>query len=337
MHEDQAIEILTGYVASDISKLARFFTVLAAEIDQPRSKAHAIVYDPDAPITIDGRPERQGRVTVYFLRPLAFRASTPALLIDASAEIAINRRLWGTCLQSAEVEIGRHAVIVQTVAKGFSNQSLTGCSAIGAAWRPNEAKQLRGQLAELIKRQGGAPLIGANKAVEESLKPHLPGTSLAHFGAIRGRNDFQSTDTCYVIGREQPSPRAIESYARALFSSDPDPLLCIGGLPGSGGRYVLQARGLRMEDGSAVPIDVEVHPDPRCQLVLEQIREREIEQLIDRLRLIHNEEPKRVFVLSEIVCDLTISSVTPWRRLARERQPLGAGAGKGGSPPSIRD
>ena len=55
---------------------------------------------------------------------------------------------------------------------------------------------------------------------------------------------------------------------------------------------------------------------PRCQLVLEQIREREIEQLIDRLRLIHNEEPKRVFLLNRIVCDVTVSTASSggiWR------------------------
>ena len=53
-----------------------------------------------------------------------------------------------------------------------------------------------------------------------------------------------------------------------------------------------------MRDGSSVAGKVLVHPDPRVQAVIEQVRERETAQAIDRLRLIHRTVPARVIVLS---------------------------------------
>ncbi len=55
---------------------------------------------------------------------------------------------------------------------------------------------------------------------------------------------------------------------------------------------------------------VDVHPDPYCQMVLEQIRERESEQAIDRLRLVR-QDGKRVIILSNVVLDLDVDEVYP--------------------------
>jgi hypothetical protein len=78
-------------------------------------------------------------------------------------------------------------------------------------------------------------------------------------------------------------------------------------------------RGYRLRDGSSVTGKVWVHPDPRVQAVLEQVRERETAQAIDRLRLIHRTNPARVIVLSNLVLDLTIDRLTTWREIMPSR------------------
>jgi hypothetical protein len=50
-----------------------------------------------------------------------------------------------------------------------------------------------------------------------------------------------------------------------------------------------------------------VHPDQRVQAVVEQGREAEMVQAIDRLRLIHNEKRKTVYILCSVPVDIPMS------------------------------
>ena len=73
-----------------------------------------------------------------------------------------------------------------------------------------------------------------------------------------------------VAGREQVSPQRLEDMSRSFTATDAEPFQVFGG-------YVKQSRARRMRSGEIQPVEVEVHPDPRCQELLEQIREAEIE------------------------------------------------------------
>jgi hypothetical protein len=67
----------------------------------------------------------------------------------------------------------------------------------------------------------------ANKAVETHLtKENLLGTSVltGHFGAVRGRNDFERCLAALILGRNQPPIEAVEAIARAIYATDPRPL-----------------------------------------------------------------------------------------------------------------
>ena len=70
-----------------------------------------------------------------------------------------------------------------------------------------------------------------------------------------------------------------------------------------------------MRDGSIRVDEVRVHPDPRVQRVLEQVREREIEQAIDRIRLVHNTEIKHVYILCSIPVNITVDRLMTWREM----------------------
>ena len=60
-------------------------------------------------------------------------------------------------------------------------------------------------------------------------------------------------------------------------------------------------------------IEVQVHFDARCQTVLEQIREAEMVQAIDRVRPVFNR--RKIFVLNNLPLDLTVDRALTWPEL----------------------
>ena len=88
-----------------------------------------------------------------------------------------------------------------------------------------------------------------------------------------------------------------------------------------GTRYPTQQRRYRMAGGEAGPaVDVSVHPDPRAQALLEQVREREMEQAVARLRLVHRDRPATVYLLTNLPLDLEVAEVMTWNALCRDRE-----------------
>lgn len=151
-----------------------------------------------------------------------------------------------------------------------------------------------------------------NLPVETLLAPPLsPNVVTGHFGNVRGSDNYKNRVAGIVIGREQAPPRAVEDMARALFADDPEPLDLTGA-------YDETTRGIRLRDGSAVAVRVQVHRDPRVQAVLEAVREDELTQVVDRLRLVHNAEPKRVYLVTNVPTDVTVDRVVTFNELLHE-------------------
>ena len=72
-----------------------------------------------------------------------------------------------------------------------------------------------------------------------------------------------------------------------------------------------EPRGYRgVQRGS---VQVQVHPDWRAQLLLEQVREAESEQALDRLRLLRGEGNQRqVYILSNVPLNVTVDCGWSW-------------------------
>ena len=64
-----------------------------------------------------------------------------------------------------------------------------------------------------------------------------------------------------------------------------------------------------MGNGSRKYAKVATHPDPRVQAVVEQGREAEMLQAIDRLRLIHTQKRKTVYILCSIPLDTSVDEL----------------------------
>ena len=182
--------------------------------------------------------------------------------------------------------------------------------------RPEEAEELRQGIVRFIiarLEDHSSILVVAQLRVatvlEESLKPYIDAGRIlvTHFSALRGLNDFEDCDAAIIVGREQPPPGAVEALARALYWDDPKPLM-IGW-----GYSRLQAKR-RMADGSTKTERIHQHPDTRINGILRQIREREIEQAIDRIRLIYNPDPKSVYILTCIPIEAEITATASWQQ-----------------------
>jgi hypothetical protein len=82
------------------------------------------------------------------------------------------------------------------------------------------------------------------------------------------------------------------------------------------GKYGREPRRIRMKmPGPPVLSKVTVHADPRGQAILETYREREVEQAVDRARLIHNTASKTVYLLTGLVLDITVDRTMTWNEL----------------------
>jgi hypothetical protein len=310
MSDKTIADILDAVESREILKVLRLFRQIRRELPLLRARLNSVWYEPDAQIVVGGEIERAPRVFVSSVRVPRLARETPVLALDGTGSFALNQRIFGEHMTGERFAVRRDAEVWQVTSKIFSRQSLTGTDRRGNPISPqkvHEAARLRREVLDLLKMLPGQILLVTYKQVEEVLRPDLPAhVQTAHFGALRGLNSYEHCETVVVMGREQPSAEAIEALTRPFCATDAEPLIPIG-------EYVLQSRGRRMRNGGANVTEVQVHCDPRCQAMLEQIREAEIAQAIDRVRPVFNR--RRIIVLTNVALDLTVDHALTWPEL----------------------
>jgi hypothetical protein len=332
MTDKQITGILDAVEACEILKVIKLFRQVRREYAQPRDRLSSVWFDPDRPVMVNGQLERHPRVVVSYVRPLRIRKEVPILCLDGTGSIYLNRKIFGDHMTRERFAVPRDAEVYQVTSKTFSRQSITGTDRKGnprSAKNVSEAATLRTQVVEFLSILPGNVLLVSYKAAIEVLIDDLPPrVTTAHFGALRGLNSFEHCETVVVMGREQPSAQAVEALTRPFCADDPAPFLPVGA-------YVAQTRGRRMRDPEAFNlIEAQVHFDARCQTVLEQIREAEMVQAIDRVRPVFNR--RKILVLNNLPLDLTVDRALTWSELRPNKFVL-AFARKGVLPLSARD
>lgn len=288
---------------------------LLIEIDKPREDAVGIgVAD------VQRRPGSQERGKgIVAVKAKALRIGrVPFLHLDGTGDHRMAQRIFG------KMHIAHHPVerspadrgdrIIQVVGAEFHNAGLIGgrkrhggeVVPYHGAWAQTYDAQ-RADILKAIAARPGALIIG-NKAVIEALKPGEHGAHAAHFGAIRGRNDWEKIDRIMIIGREEPPPAAVERIARAFAAHDDAPFETLAGKP-----YPKAQRGIRKRDGSGHGIAVNFHPNAWADRVLKQIRDAEIAQAVDRIRPIFKDQPIEIVLMSPVAVDLTVDQVVAWK------------------------
>ncbi|EAQ46591.1 phage-related protein-like [Roseobacter sp. MED193] len=284
-----------------IQQLQILFECMMEEIDGPNEFATSVTKARN-----DKRdPNQQPGFQAVRIRPLKHGADQPFLYLDGTADADVSRAVFGTNLACHHHPVERNAHVTQVVGCNFSKRRVLGIQNNGEPLFgkiATESKNLFRDLQNVLERHPEAALFSNKPIIKElaSAGSHKAG----HFGALRGRNYWEDKDTVIVIGREQPSPQSVEGIARAYAAAS--------GAGFTSGDYKKVPRGIRTS-GDTVSIDVFAHPDLWGDRILRQIREAEIEQAIDRIRLIHNSEPKAVYLLSPVVVNATVDKVVGWQ------------------------
>jgi len=240
----------------------------------------------------------------------------PAIFIlDATADKAINDVIFPGA-NILHYDRRRNARVIQCVSTRCSTTSLSPARNTDPVSKLNATKRLadvEGLINNVSAGGQGVLVVGPTAITgnpSQGTQPLISVPShcaLAHFNAIRGVDLWKNFDIVILIGRNEPPVKAVEDMARALYYDAITPLA----LPGS---WTTQERGYRIQ-GRKEGVDVVVHADDRVTAVLEQLRECESLQAVDRIRLIHNTVQKTVILLSNIPLDIDVDQLMTWDEL----------------------
>lgn len=250
---------------------------------------------------------------IFTLKQNFISAEIPVLLIDASADSEINKYIWGERLEAIELKAKRNVDITQVKRLTFSKSSI----GIGYDGKEHEEKEQRKELVDFIhnlaeNNPDEKIMVVASKKVIDFLETDFPRNVVTgHFGALRGSNKFEQINIAVIVGREEPQNRAIESLARCLMSRSKDYI--ISNWPD----YEAKTIERKLIEEKVEKERVRFLTNHLCNKVLNQIREQEIEQALDRLRLINSNKSKKVYLLTSIVINEEISESKNWKDLIR--------------------
>jgi hypothetical protein len=289
-------------------------SAILREIEAPRPTFNAIRYN-----------ARRNLIEAARLRRMRHGGkNTAVLFLDGTGDRELNEKLARRRVTHNVIRMERDAEVIGTIGKRYSRQSITGFVRKGREKlpiRPEAAKKLRDDIGQ-IAAQFEDPLLTATKDAVEALVGggHLPANIMtSHNGMTRGRNEWEGRPTAIDAGPETISPGEAELIAGAVYATSPEPILPMptpeeqpDGWPYK--PWPCRATRLRrMRDGRLQIVHVDVHPDPRAQRVIEQIREAGGIQNLDRVRPIYN---RRTLVpMNELVLDLTYDRVLRHREL----------------------
>jgi hypothetical protein len=304
-----------AHSATRLVRISRILERLADELSLGRpGPAYSLLHDGDGLVA-------QGRRIWGF-------DDQRLLLLDGTANPDILRQFVPQLQDVPELRVQRNARITQVQDLTFFRHSLIERATVGddgSPWRPTARLARVAEFIALVARERRT-LVVTNKRVRCALTGENPigmpvstpyaGADIAHFGNIRGTNEFEDHDVVIILGREQPTARAAERLAKAIWYDTAEPIRCIAAGPNAEVQYPYCWRPVSLRDGSLRRVHVRVHPDPRVQAVVEQIREAEMIRGIDRLRLIHSPREKTVFILCNIPLDIPVDRLVTWRQLA---------------------
>jgi hypothetical protein len=237
------------------------------------------------------------------------------LLLDATADYSILKKLFGEH-EFHRIDFEQKAFVTQVWDKTGSNSS----------WNDNETTV--DDLISVLSTYGEIgykALCVAHKALADRLRDMdlHENVDVAHFGDIRGIDAFKEHDTVFITGRNQPPQKAIDGQARALRWDDSEPLShdekALFGAANDA-QFPIELRGYPTADpdiGSGVY--VRSFSDPRIEAIHQQVREAETIQAIARLRMVHIDRPKNVFLLGNHPVEIPINRLMSWNELMPNR------------------
>lgn len=313
--------VLSTYSPGNGQHVARLLRQLAKDMKNGRLDSLAVEYCPDAQSKTEaGTRVNVPMILVHQSKKHKVKPSVALCLIDADADLNINRQFFGQRLRGFELSAVRRGRFVQISNSALANSSLAPDNL------PNnvpKAGRLRGRVGEFVAglvAEGRKVLVVATKPVRQAfsgevgpkLRVFAPwlGAELTSHGQFLGVDRWAGFDAAVIVGREQMPPLAAERLARAVYGGSNVRL-------NLGDKYIKKRRGYDLRHGLA-DAEVWVHPEPLVQKFVELKREQKLAQAIDRLRLLHPDDREPViYILTNvpvpgIVVDRLLTSADLW-------------------------
>jgi len=255
-------------------------------------------------------------ITVRRRRELTIPYRTPIVFIDADLNPQILSQ-FREGIKVVDVPFERVATVAQITDSTFSGYSLDGKEG------PEHIRRAK-RIIDLVGKQGDTLVVTSKKtrmSLTLELEANIPkigklgNASIIHFGNLRGLDEFKDFANVIIIGRNQPTFEAVETLAGGLWWDSDDELEFTD--TSTDGKY-REARGYRDRAKSGIGKEPSVHPDKRAQMIMEQLRESESTQALDRIRMIHQTDKsvdKKVFILSNVPLDITVDHLFSLKHL----------------------
>jgi hypothetical protein len=241
---DQALGRATGE-AKPLVRLSRVLDRLADELASGRSgRGYSLLVDGDG-LLVQGR------------RPWSFHERR-LLVLDGTAKPEILQQFVPSLETAEEIRVERNARVIQVTDRTFWKGSLIERASSGnGTGKPEPTDRLR-EVGDFIERTARAArtLVVTNKAVRCALTGEdehgsLPisapyrGADIAHFGNLRGSNEFEGHDAVIILGRDQAGVRDAEQRAMAIWYDTKE---LIQWLPEVNGHIKLPERSAALPD-----------------------------------------------------------------------------------------
>ena len=282
----------------------RLLTTLKTALESNAPETTSIWYD-----------KKNHLVRAAWLKPIAKHyQGTPTFVLDATMNTDLLRHSFPD-LEHYKIGVERNAHVTQVMSTTLSNRRLEPLDSDPEDMK-RQAEQLKTRLerkvAKLAEQHGPGLIVGKMSYMETFTTPDE--CMRAHFGDLRGRNQWKHLQWVIVIGRNEPPVTAIENRARCYYGNDPETLKLTGTVEN-------RPAGYRMRDGEQVGVMGRYHTDERVQAIMELAREDESIQAIDRIRLIYG-ELKHVYIVCNLPLDITVDRLVTMREFLGEGDKL---------------
>ncbi|MGP6089211.1 hypothetical protein [Antarctobacter jejuensis] len=266
-------------------------------------------------------------------RPL--RHEEPLLILDADADPEILNALGCDVQQEHHLTLRPNAHVVQVHDRRMSITSLLDSQKNREECRRLIAKEV---LRDRLSGNTGV-LVGAARSVVQKifedagydfnamsqdeasrimLTTKLHGAHWLWFGGrALGSNRYKNCSSVIVLGRQELPIWALEDQGRALWGdTHGEPLHLVEPDLSGAQQLPLTEIPYEMADGTGMAVQVPCHPDPRIRRLQMQSREFATRQLVERLRLAHAVERKRVILACNIpIPGLPVNELVSWNAL----------------------
>ena len=177
--------------------------------------------------------DRKNEIVVCEHKPVRVPRSTPVLYLDATADPVITEAYLPT-LEYQKIDVKQRAVVSQVVdrtgSNTFWNDTINQENINLTSPEYNEKHNYLSALIIILNewvKAGESPLLVGHHGLCEFLRSHPKldqGVAVAHFGSLRGTNEYEKRSVIFIAGRNQPPLDDIDRQARAVFGNSGSPL-----------------------------------------------------------------------------------------------------------------